>query len=377
MKQYMENTSIPARIAEIEWKVARLRERMTEKGLDAILINKSENFAWITAGGDNIVTRYTENGICTIMITKDARYFICNNVETLRMIEEELLPDLGFEALTMMWFENKTQELIRGVIGGGKYASDNGIPDSVNANEVILVLERVLCENEIGRYLQLGKIYSPVIESYMTTIKPGDTEVAIAGRLGVKMWENGLEPVLYLVASDERILKYRHPVPTNKRVENVLMISCNARYKGLITKITRMMYFGKAPAELLEQYQKNIVIENRMVAMTRPGVSDKDIFDSAKRFYAEAGYPEMWQMHHQGGPESYTNGFYLMSDDVHEVVRLHQCYGYNPSITGTKTEDGFIVDEEGPIFLTYPVIFPKLASEIDGIHYVRPGMLEV
>jgi len=97
----------------------------------------------------------------------------------------------------------------------------------------------------------------------------------------------------------------------------------------------------------------------------------------SKKLYADAGYPEMWRVHHQGGPQSYTNGFYLMTQDRHEVVRLNQCYGYNPSITGTKTEDGFIVTEDGPLFITFPVTFPALKSTINGVEYVRPGILEI
>ena len=80
MKQYVMDMSIAGRRAEIEAKVADLRADMKAQGWDAIYISKSEHFAWITAGGDNIVTRYSEGGICAIVITADKRYFICNNI---------------------------------------------------------------------------------------------------------------------------------------------------------------------------------------------------------------------------------------------------------------------------------------------------------
>lgn len=377
MRTYIEDTSIEARIAEIEWKAGRLREAMARKGWAAVIINKSQNFAWITAGCSNIVTRYAEAGICSIMITRDRRYFLCNNIETQRMLDEERLEELGFEALTTMWYEDMTVARIKSVIGDGRYASDIALKGAEDANSVVLDMEYVLCSNEIGRYQELGRKFIDVIEPFMLTIKQGEVEEAAAGRLGARMWENGLDPVLYLVAGDERIKKYRHCIPTKNRIDKVVLVSCNCRYKGLITKITRMLYFGKAPEELMEQYRKNIEIENRMIAMTRPGVDDKDIFDSAKRFYEEAGYPDMWKLHHQGGPQSYNNGFYLMNDEVHRVVKLNECYGYNPSITGTKTEDCFIVGEDGPLFITSPKLFPKLESNIDGINFVRPGLLEL
>ena len=378
---YIEDTSIEGRKAEIDEKVVKLRQSMKDKGFDAMLINKSEHFAWITAGGSNIVTRFVENGVCNILVTMDKLFYICNNIEALRMVEEEYLDQLGFEPRLMLWYENRTMEFVSEIVGSGKLASDLSIPGAADANDILLHHERVLCKNEIARYLHLGKVFSEVIESYMQTIRPGDTEIAIAGQLGAKMWENGLEPVLFLIAADERIYKHRHPIPTDKPVEKFLMICCNARYKGLITKITRMMHFGKASPELLEQYRQTIEIENACAAITRPGVDDIEILNLCKKMYADFGYPDMWKEHHQGGPQSYTNGFYLISDNRHEVIRLHQPYGYNPSIagaiTGTKTEDGFIVMEDGPLFITYPVSFPAIRSSINGKEYVRPGILEI
>lgn len=378
MKHFEQDLSVKGRKAEIDGKIAALRQHMIENDLKGIYISKQEHFAWMTAGGDNIITRFVEDGVCAIFITMNGQYFISNNIETQRDKDEELLEKLGFEARSMWWFENRTMEFINDLIGeDGPFAADIPLDRASDINEVLRSMEMVLTENEIGRYLHLGKVYSKTIESFMETIKPGDSEKEIAGRLGAKMWENGLEPVLYLVAADDRIYKYRHPIPTDKKLEKYLMISCNARYKGLVTKITRFVHFGKIPSDLQEQYNKTVAIENAMAAVTKPGVDDIVPFNLAKKMYADFGYPDMWKVHHQGGPQSYTNGFYLITDDVHKIIQLHQCYGYNPSITGTKTEDGFIVTEEGPLFITYPVSFPAIKDTIDGVEYSRPGILEI
>ena len=63
MKEYIMDMSISGRLAEIEGKLVLLRADMAEKGWDALYISKSEHFAWMTAGADNIVTRYVESGI--------------------------------------------------------------------------------------------------------------------------------------------------------------------------------------------------------------------------------------------------------------------------------------------------------------------------
>jgi len=254
MKQYVEDKSIRGRFAEIEVKVENLRRDMERNGWDAIYVSKSEHFAWITAGGDNIVTRFVEGGVCAILITRTGRYFLCNNIETLRMIVEEKLPELGFEERSWFWYENRTMKVIHDLIGGGRLAADIPLAGAADANPVLLDREKVLCDNEIARYLHLGRTFSEVIERFAATIRPGDTEIAIAGGLGKEMWAAGLEPVLFLIATDHRIYDYRHPIATDKKLEKYLMISCNCRYKGLVTKITRMAYFGDLPDELREQY---------------------------------------------------------------------------------------------------------------------------
>lgn len=378
MKQYIEDLSIQARVAEIEAKVEALRADMKAQGLDGIYISKSEHFAWITAGGDNIVTRYAEGGICAILVTMTGRYFICNNIETKRMLVEEKLGELGFEERSSYWFENRTGEFIQGILGDGKLGADVPMPGAVDADALLLAHEKALCDGEIARYLRMGEIFSGVIENVIANeVKPGMTEIEICGILNGAMWKAGLEGVLFLVATDERVYDYRHAIPTAKKLDKLLMISCNARYKGLITKITRMAYFGDLPDALREQYAKTAHIENVLAAASKPGVDDLDMLELSKKLYAEAGCPEMWKVHHQGGPQSYTNGFYLITERAHGVIREGMVYGYNPSITGTKTEDAFVVTAEGPIFVTYPVVFPAIEEEIDGVAFRRPGILEV
>ncbi len=135
MKKYSEDISISGRKAEIEEKVADLRRLMKKDKLDGLYISKQEHFAWITAGGDSIVTRFVEDGVCAIFITMTGMYFICNNIETQRMKDEEFLDQLGFEPRGMWWFENRTIEFVRELIGEkGAFAADILLHGARDAN---------------------------------------------------------------------------------------------------------------------------------------------------------------------------------------------------------------------------------------------------
>jgi len=370
----MDN-SIEARRQEVEEKLARVRKMLDEQKLTALYIAKCEGFAWITAGADSIITRYVESGCVSALITKDKCYAITNNIEYQRFLDEEKIDQLGFELLSQYWYEDKTMGYIKDIVGDGAWASDVPMPGAVDANKLISLMQYSLLDNEIARYLHLGEVFSRELEEVLANVRPGDVELDIVGRINNALWKHNIDTVLYLVAGDQRIYKYRHPIPTDNKIDRYMMVCCNARYKGLITKITRFIHFGKPDDALVKQYADTVEIENRMIAATKIGSDNLLAYQAAVSSYKEMGYPEMWKNHHQGGPQGYTNGYYLITPDMHETVVENQCYCYNPSITGTKTEDAFIVTTDGPVMITKPVSFPKIEAEINGVKVERPGIL--
>lgn len=70
-------------------------------------------------------------------------------------------------------------------------------------------------------------------------------------------------------------------------VKRYVMASVNARYKGLITTITRILHFGEPRAELLKQFGQNLEIENRMIAATQVGKPMSVVFDTAVEAYRQ------------------------------------------------------------------------------------------
>ena len=58
-----------------------------------------------------------------------------------------------------------------------------------------------------------------------------------------------------------------------------------------------------------------------------------------------------------------------------EQVMLNQAFAWNPSITQTKSEDTFIVLENGIEVITESPNFPQISTVIDGIEYLTPDIL--
>jgi Xaa-Pro dipeptidase len=364
------------RLEEVLIKENRLRGMMEGKGLDGILLKKQPNFSWLTAGGLNMVGIATEMGMTSLLVTRTGRYVFANRIEAPRMMNEERLGELGFQLLEYEWHVDREAELVRKAGGDlNKIGADVRFGSCQNMDGDIKRLRFSLTESEMERYRFLGERLSHGLEKIMLGIRPGDSESEIAGRVGVELWKDRIDPTGFQVAADDRAYTYRHPIPTTRMIKRYVMVCVNARYKGLITTITRILHFGKPDPKLVRQFSDNNEIECRMIEATQPGVPASVPFDVGLKAYKELGYEKEWQLHHQGGAMGYLGRDSKVTRESTEIIEENQAFCWNPSITGTKTEDGFIATKRGPIMITGPVIYPKIEYNKGGVHLLRPGLM--
>ncbi len=361
---------------EVRIKLERVRNFLRENDLSAMLVKKQPNFSWITAGGVNFVGMATEMGVTSVLITEKDQFVIANKIEAKRMRDEEV--DNMFEVLEYEWYEDREMEIVKKIVGDGKVGCDAVLPETQFVDNTFKKLRYELTEGEIERYLYLGEKLSKIVEEIlMYETKPGETEIEVAGKISAKLWKEGIEPTAFMIASDERIRNYRHPISKNKKIEKLVMASVNARYKGLIATMTRMAHFGKIPESLRKQYKDNVEIECIMITKTKIGEEMRIPVLSAIEEYEKRGYKDEWKLHHQGGSMGYYPRDIRVTPTTMERVYRNQAFCWNPSITGTKSEDGFIITEKGPIMITKPVIFPTLRVEVEDMTFIKPDMLEV
>jgi Xaa-Pro aminopeptidase len=159
-------------------------------------------------------------------------------------------------------------------------------------------------------------------------------------------------------------------------VEKFLMVSVNARKGGLIVSLTRFIHFGKLPEELKEKYEANVFIDCTMMAHTRPGTPAREVLHIGSDSYRQKGYPEESKLHHQGGSIGYTGRDYRTHFNTPDIIQENQAFTWNPSLTGTKSEDTILATSKGPEMITHPIIYPTLNMKVAGTSFVRPAILE-
>jgi antitoxin VapB len=215
------------------------------------------------------------------------------------------------------------------------------------------------------------------MDSAVRAVRPGQTEYQIAGLLAHQAERRGVRAVVNLIATDERIFAFRHPLPTDKKLERYAMLVLCGRRWGLVCSVTRFVHFGQLPDGLRRKAEVVALVDATFIAGTRPGRLLGEIFQQAMGAYAETGFPDEWHLHHQGGPAAYEPREYLATPHSTDVVSVGQAYAWNPSITGTKSEDTILVGEVGNEVLTAIKNWPTLPVTIDDQEIARPAILEM
>ena len=365
-----------ALVDEIKEKERRVREFLRLKGLKALLLKRQANFSWMTCGGLNLVGITTEFGATSLLITDNSKFVISNNIEAPRMIEEEGLEKQGFIIKTFPWHEDQEVSVIRELVGESPFGSDVPFSNAMMVAEDVAKLRYSLKPEEQERYRWLGEKVSLALERTMIATRPGEKESAVVGRLCKELWKDRIDPITLMSAADDRVYRFRHPIPTERRVEKYLMVSICARKWGLIVSLTRFVHFGKLPEELRKKYEANVFIDCTFMAHTRPGIPAKEVLQKGMDAYREKGYPEEWKLHHQGGSIGYTGRDYRVNFKSPDIIQENQAFTWNPSITGTKSEDTILATPKGPEMITHPILYPTLSLSVAGISFIRPDVLE-
>ena len=187
------------------------------------------------------------------------------------------------------------------------------------------------------------------------------TEFEVGADLAGRLQAMGIEPQVLLMAADERIRQFRHPIPTQNKVQKCCMVVVCGERHGLILSMTRLVHFGALSEDLKRRHQAAVGVDAAAIAATKPGSTAGKLFSVIKQAYAENGFPDQWQYHHQGGAMGYAARDWKAhrEDDPTPIVE-NQAFGWNPSVAGTKSEDTIIATSAGPEILSpipgWPVI---------------------
>lgn len=355
--------------------IEQVRTLMEEKQLDGVLIQKRNNFSWLTGGRRNHIVLNTPEGVCKLLVLKDDIVLIVNQMEEKRIIEEEMAYiDHPFQVVTLDWFEDDTAH-IQTLTKDKRIGSDIQMDGFEWIEPDLSQVRSILSASQLRQYETLCHETAVIVESVCKEIVPGQTEHEIASLAAQKAIAQGMTIEVLLVATDDRIHQYRHPIPTDKKLQkHALVVLCAERH-GLVANVTRSVYFGQLPKELEENKERLARIDTVMNAATRPGKTLGDVLKAGIAQYEKEGFPDSWKKLHQGGKTGFVSREIIAVPSSKEEIQLHHVFTWNPSLPGLKSEDTMVVEKEGNRFLTYTGKWTYIDVEHEGDIYRRPDIL--
>ena len=354
-------------------RIALLQAFLRENRYDGVLLSRSDNFAMATGGKRNFVSIASDMGACSLFVTQDGKaHFVGNNIERTRVMAEEL-GSLGCEVRDFPWFEGSAAARIRREFAGTLVSDDGSLGENVNAK--LAYPRALLTLDEIEKYRRLGRCAAEAMTATLATIRAGDTEAEIAARLIAEGARRQCYVPVVLIAADDRIAQFRHPLPTQSpllapganevRVSNYVMAVGGFLKEGLVVSITRFKRVAELPAGVSDAYARICAIEAVMQEESRPGRTLGDVFAACQHGYSSFGFAaNEWHNHHQGGTTGYAGRtckavpgepFPILDprwerwvqDIIGIEAPLGHAFAWNPSAPGVKSEDTFVLLPDG------------------------------
>lgn len=370
--------------SEITEKAERLKKMFAENKLGGVLINAQHNFAWLSGGKSNGINLSVEAGACFLFVRRDGKKFVlANNIEMPRILAEEISTE-DFEPVEFAWQEEKASgdflfERAKSLVEDNVIlASDLFLHKEIRAVENLIARCRYeLIDAEIERYRKLGTDAGAAIGNAIKIINAGETEIQIAEKVRNEIAKFNINPVVNLVGADERIERFRHPIPTeNVWRKNLLIVVC-AKRQGLIANLSRVVCAGEITDDLRRKTVATAYVFAKLLSETKAGQTGEQLYRITADAYAEKGFADEINRHHQGGATGYKTRDWLIHPNSRETVFPRQAFAWNPSITGTKIEETALVIGDQIEVITATPNFPQIVVEIEGREYLAPDVLSL
>ncbi len=215
--------------------------------------------------------------------------------------------------------------------------------------------------DEIALIACAGGVATRALDQVLKSVRPGMTEMHVAGELERALREEGTEgfPFPTIVASGPRSA-LPHAASSTRRIESgdFLLMDFGAEVGGYCADITRTVVVGKASEEQRATYDVVRSANERAAELVRAGMRGKDADALARGYIEQRGFGEAFG-------HSLGHGVGL---EVHEAPRLSRTEErvlpedavvtiepgiYRPGWGGIRIEDDVHLAPEGPRVLTH------------------------
>lgn len=332
-------TAAPSdRRSEVEARLRTVRALLDRRRVSSAFLVARRNFSWLTAGGVNHIVLATETGEAGLLVGRDEAVVIAPNIEARRVADEELA-GLGIGVDAVDWWRPG------GIAEEAQRRAGAGLLDDADLEDDLEGLRSRLSPFDQERLGVLGREATRAVEASVAAVTAGMTEDELVTDLQCRLGDMRA-PVL-LCAADDRIVKYRHPLPGPTPIRRRVMLILVGERWGLHVAVTRFRELEPPGDDLRARIAAVREVQAALHEATRPGATLGEVFAAGQAAYARAGYPDEWQLHHQGGTIAYRGRERVAKPGDPTRIEDGMAFAWNPSITGAKVEETFVLEPGG------------------------------
>ena len=281
-------------------RLERLRDKMVEKGLDAMLVSSAENRRYLSgfAGSAGYLVVSRDDAI----LATDFRYIEQAGMQApdfevvkiggdwswlLDILKGRGYNKVGFEShqMTVATYSRITETL--------KELTSTPRPKLVATPGVLEALRSVKDDEELNMLQRAIDVADAAIESIPPTIQPGDTELDVAWRLERAMREMGADALSFdtIVAAGPNGAMPHH-MPSDRAISpgEPIVIDMGAKVGGYCSDITRTFCLGEPDETFRKVYDTVLGAQLTAIATVRPGMTGQEADGLARTVIAEAGH---------------------------------------------------------------------------------------
>jgi Xaa-Pro aminopeptidase len=299
----------------VNQRLARLREKMADVGLDGLLVSAPVEDTFKNVGANRRYLSGFTGSVGTLLITPEAaliavdfRYYeqaqreapdftlfpatgplgawFASLVGTAGLVGKKL----GFQPgdLTVATYQALTKAV------KGMPASDR--PKVLAAPPLVEQMRAVKDSDELVAVQRAVDLADAAFEAVARRIEPGWTETQVAWEIEKHVREHGADSVSFetiVAAGPWSAMPHAYP-RADKRIETgePIIIDMGARLDGYCSDLSRTLILGKGDGQFDKIYDIVLAAQEAAEALIRAGMSGEEAHLTAHNVIAEAGYGE-------------------------------------------------------------------------------------
>jgi len=348
--------------------ISRLRRRIVDAGLDAIVAISPENVSYVSGFvvPSQSLMRWRH---AAVIVTADGRIsMVAIDMEATTVKAHAGIDDLRIyrefsdDPMDKLADCLKEQKLDRGKIGiemeflpARDFAAlQKNVPSVqwVAADSIFNKARQIKTPNELALLRSLSKLTDKALGDALRSARVNISEMELAGTLLTSLFGGGAESYkLMIIASGERS-QFPNVGPTDRKLQkgDLIRMEIFGQKSGYLTGVCRTAVVGDATAEQYKIWSNLIECKYLVMELIKPGASCPQIYQKFLQKFSELGFEPISFVAHGIGLHLHEEPY--MGRYGNEIVEAGMVGAFEPLVYipgrfGMQNKDMFCVTEKG------------------------------